>query len=157
MTITYQEVEREIRNEVMGDKNYAEIKNGNISVVVQMAGADRWRVQFYHVDSKLIVLAEHLMDNDDYTLRLIHEALVFLENGTHSQVIMLNEFTQNLVVVREEEQGTHVAEFYPMTGIKEYMMAKELFLYDPSVKTTLDGNGYYPVINDILKKYGIDF
>lgn len=155
MTITFNEVERTIVNGLHSTENYGEVKNGDISILVQIYQPGQWRVQFYHVETGIIVQAEHIMDNDHYTLTLIHEALELLEHATVFQVTEMQRFTQNLLVVRENEEGGHKADFYPLASIKEYLQIRELFQYDEDIKAYLDGNGHYPNVQKSLKKYGI--
>lgn len=156
MTITYKEVETEILNGLNSSQNYGEIQNGNITILVQLYDARKWRVQFYHVETRLIVQAEHIMDNDEYTLKLIHEALNLLEKASVMQIVNMQKFTQNLIAVRELEDGTHTAEFYPLTCVHDFLQVSELFSYDDSIKALLDGNGRYPLVTKQLEKYGIE-
>ena len=156
MTVTYKEVEKGLLDGLYSDDNYGEVQNGNITVLIQLYEPGQWRVQFYHVDTKLIVQAEHIMDNDDYTLKLIHEALNLLEKAPVMQIVNMQKFTQNLITVRELEDGSHVAEYYPVTCVKEFLQISELFHNDDSVKAFLDGNGLYPSVKKQLEKYGIE-
>lgn len=156
MTITLNEVEQVLVEGLNSSQNYGEVKNGNVMILVQIYQVEKWRVQFYHVETGLIVQAEHIMDNDNYTVTLIHEALDLLEDASIMQIQTMQKFTQNLLAVRELEDGSHDVEFYPVTSVKEFLQISELFRYDDSIKKILDGNGHYPTIQKQLAKYGID-
>lgn len=156
MSITYNEVEKTIIEGLYSSKNYGEVKNGNVSILVQTYQPGQWRVQFYHIETRLIVQAEHIMDNDNYTLSLIHEALELLKDATVMKIRNMEKFTQNLLAVRELGDGSYQAEFYPVTCVKDFLQISELFYYDDTIKKMLDGNGNYVNIQKQLAQYGVE-
>lgn len=154
--ITYREVEERLRDALYNvNPNYVEITNGNLTVIVDRYSNEKWKVQFYHKETNLIVQSELVMDKDIVSIKSIHEALELLKSGTVGQVQMLQGFTFNILAIRQLEEDKYDCEFIVVTNILEYLQVRELFSYDESIKDVFDGNGHYPTIKQKLLQYGI--
>lgn len=155
MTITYKEMKKAILDELYNGRGYGEVLNGRISVVVQTYSDNRWRVQFYHELTSLMVQAEFILDNKPETLELIHQMLVHFEQADLEHLRVLKDFTFNLLVVRKKEEE-HSMDMYKIETLEEFLQTHEMMRNDEEVVEILDGAGRYPLVKKQLEKYNIE-
>lgn len=155
MTMTYQEMEQALLNGVSSSTHYGEIYNGSIGVVIQQNVPGKWRVQFYHKDTRLLVLAEHMMESDEETLAFIYDVLTSMEGATPQVVEQIGRYTTRMLIVRENEEGTHEMEQVAIANWIEFTEINELLDRDSTVKLKLDGNAEQRYIQAKLEAYKI--